>query len=745
MRFIFLFLFLPCLLSAQTTLTFIDASTNEPIPGVLVQLAGQNRFVSDENGKADLQITQPTRISATHIGYQNKNLEISPNQNQTIELQPVTGDLSEVVVTGFESERPIIHQAGAISKVVESDLYRFNENSILSAFNTKPGIRIEERAPASYRISIRGSSLRSPFGVRNVKVYWNDIPFTSPDGTTALNILDLSNIQNAEVIKGPAGSIYGAGNGGVISFESRKTVTENLASTDLSVGNFGLQRYRIGVDQQIGNGGFSASYVHQKSDGYRDHSAVDRKTFQLAMHVNPSDKQQLSAQILYSDLDYQIPGALNLEQVETNRRQARPGSIEQNSSIAQQTLYGTLTHTYQFNDQWSNHTAVYMSSTDFENPFILDYKKETAFSYGGRTKFSYDGNLGRFPMQFVTGGEYQIGKTLAQNFGNRDGRADTVRFSDDLLTTQAFLFQQLELEWTPKLLMTLGLSENFSNYNIVRTIDAGPNEPATNNRRFDPLVIPRVALVYKVTDKAGIHGSISSGFSPPSIAEVRTNEGSINLDLEAERGINYEAGYRGGFGIFNLDLTAFYFNLNQTITTFTNEQGVVLFRNAGATDQKGLEVALDYALLRNQATAIQEIKLSHIFTGHYFSFANFESGGNDFSGNQLTGVSPNVLVNLLDVRLRAGFYLNLTQQFTDAIPLNDANTVFQESYNLLGTRIGWRNTFAGQWNVEVYGGGDNLLDEAYSLGNDLNAFANRFYQPAPGRNWYGGVKVGFRY
>jgi iron complex outermembrane receptor protein len=47
--------------------------------------------------------------------------------------------------------------------------------------------------------------------------------------------------------------------------------------------------------------------------------------------------------------------------------------------------------------------------------------------------------------------------------------------------------------------------------------------------------------------------------------------------------------------------------------------------------------------------------------------------------------------------------------------------------------------------LELYSGVDNLLDESYSLGNDLNAFGGRFFQPAPGRNWYGGLKVGFRY
>ena len=730
---------------AQTKLVFVDQNSGEAVIGVMVKVPGQANRVSDVEGKVELEITKSLFISFSHIAYESVGIQVSPGEERTVYLIPTAQSLSEVVVTGFESERPLVHQAGAISKVLENELYRFNENSILSAFNTKAGVRIEQRAPASYRISIRGSSLRSPFGVRNVKVYWNDIPFTAPDGTTALNILDLSNIQNSEIIKGPAGSIYGAGNGGVISFESRKEVSENSFSTEYGFGDFGLQRFRIGLEQQIGKGGISASYVHQKSDGYREHSAMDRKVFQLSLNTKPSEKQFLTAQILYSDLNYQIPGALTAEQVGEDRRQARPGSVAQNSSIAQKTLYGTLSHEIKFHDKIRNNTALYVNTTEFENPFILDYKRETAFSYGGRTKFTYDDIWGDFPVKIIAGGEYQYGKTLAQNFGNRQGNADTIRFSDDLITTQAFLFSQFEIEWTSKLLMTLGMSNNYSKYNIDRQIDASPNSPMANNRSFDPILIPRIAFVYKLNPFSGIHASVSSGFSPPTIAEVRTNEGSINLDLEAERGTNYELGYRGSYGIFNMDLTAFYFNLNETITTFTNDQGVVLFQNAGATDQRGFEASIDYAVYKNQLATIQEVKLSHAFTGHYFKFSDYSSRGNDFSGNQLTGVAPNTLVNLLDIRSKLGIYLNVTHQYVDEIPLNDANTVFQDAYNLLGSRLGWRNVLAGHWDLEVYAGVDNLLDETYSLGNDLNAFANRFFQPAPGINWYGGIKLGFRY
>jgi iron complex outermembrane recepter protein len=730
---------------AQTRLILVDSRNQSPIDGAVVKTKNQGNFISDVNGEVNIPSLNVTEVLITHLAYKNLRAILQPNATQTFRLEASEQALSEIVVTGFESERPILKQAGAISRIPENEFYRFNEQSFVQAFNTKPGIRVEERAPASYRISIRGSSLRSPFGVRNVKVYWNEIPLTLPDGTTPLNLLDLTNVQDTEIIKGPAGSIYGAGNGGVVSFKSKQDILENRLSSDFSIGDFGFIRYRFGLEQRLQDGGLSVSYVRQQADGYREHSAMDRKVFQMALNKKFQEKQTIGLQVLYADLDYQIPGALTAAQVEQNPQQARPGSVRQNSSIAQKSLYGTITHHYRFSESLENHVSAYINTTDFENPFILDYKTETAFTYGGRTKFISKGNIGQFPVRLIAGAEYQYGKTLAQNFGNRDGKADTIRFSDDLVAVQSFLFQQIEWEWTKDILMTIGFSENFSRYDIHRRVDAGPNAPSNNQKRFVPIIVPRFAMAWQINSFSGIHGSISSGFSPPTIAEVRTNEGSINLDLEAERGVNYEIGYRSQWKIFNLDLTGFIFNLDQTITSYTNNQGVVLFRNAGATVQRGVEAQLDFVPYRNSKGFLQEIKFGHAFTGHYFKFSAYETGGRNYSGNALTGVAPNTLVNRMDVRVRAGFYLNVTHQYVDQIPLNDANTVFQEKYNLLSARVGWRYLIGRDWDAEVYVGGENLLDEQYSLGNDLNAGFGRFFQPAAGRNYYGGVKLGWRF
>src|SRR5690606_22312270 len=158
--------------------------------------------------------------------------------------------------------------------------------------------------------------------------------------------------------------------------------------------------------------------------------------------------------------------------------------------------------------------------------------------------------------------------TAAQNFGNKAGKADTIRFSDDLITTQAFLFQQLEVDLSESLLVTLGLSENFSRFDIDRNINASTGIPSSAERRFDPVIIPRIALYVQRISQAALFGSNRAGFSPPSMDEVRTNVGIINLDLEVETGMNYELGYRATHrqGAINTALTLFYFKLDETIT-----------------------------------------------------------------------------------------------------------------------------------------------------------------------------------
>jgi len=103
--------------------------------------------------------------------------------------------LEPVMVTAFEQQIPIQRSPVAVGVLTRNNADFANKTSLLSGFNTISGVRMEERSPASYRINIRGSSLRSPFGVRNVKVYWNDIPVTDPGGNTYFNQFAFNNFS----------------------------------------------------------------------------------------------------------------------------------------------------------------------------------------------------------------------------------------------------------------------------------------------------------------------------------------------------------------------------------------------------------------------------------------------------------------------------------------------------------------------------------------------------------------------
>ena len=162
----------------------------------------------------------------------------------------------------------------------------------MPALNTLPGVRADERSPGSYRLAIRGSAIRSPFGVRNIKTYWNELPLTDAGGNTPLNALDVRALGRIEVIKGPSGSLYGAGTGGTILF-SGLAVPANKSSVEVSAlgGSYGLYGNGIALQTGKNNSAISLNYNHLQSDGYRDQSAVVRDNLSLIGSFSVSPKR----------------------------------------------------------------------------------------------------------------------------------------------------------------------------------------------------------------------------------------------------------------------------------------------------------------------------------------------------------------------------------------------------------------------------------------------------------------------
>lgn len=735
-------------MAAQTGVTVLDNKLR-PVKGanVLVSGTSQGGTVTDAEGRAELTISERTLIIISHIGFKTRQAFLNPGEWRQVVTSESNENLGDVEVEGFLEKKSLSNQAGSISRIDPGEFQRYGENSLVQAINSVPGIRFEERAGGSYRVSIRGSSIRSPFGVRNVKVYWNDVPFTEPGGNTFINLLDLANVSNVEIIRGPAGSIYGAGNGGVLKLKSTDlSALANATSINVSTGSFGRFRYTAAHNVLKENSSLTFKWASQQSDGYRDHNEMERKVFEFDGQFFPDDRRTISTSFLFSDLFYEIPGGLNPDQRAEDPRMSRPNSIERNASVDNKLFLMKLGHEYNFASGLENKTSISASFNQFENPFILDYKKDNQQVFALRTEFSKELNIGNSKGDLAFGTEYQSSFFDGKNFGNVNGRADTIRFADELRANLNTTFVNLTIPVGETVTITGGLSYNTLTYDIDRLIDKINDNPQNFEKEFDAVWSPRVAISKIINDNYSLHFSLSNGFSPPTTTEVRTNEGGLNTALQGENGTNYELNFRGLLAkSLSFDLALFRFQLDDAITSFTDFQGVQLFRNSGEVSQRGLELQLKNNWIENTTGTITSLSSGISYTYHDFEFENYVDSGDDFSGNALPGTAPHVVNLRTDLILRNGVYANVTYHYSDAIPLNDENTFFSRPYNLVNLRAGFNGKFSDKTNFEFYFGVDNLFDVDYSLGNDLNAFGRRYFQPAPEINYYIGLKLKFNH
>src|SRR5690606_28147405 len=148
--------------------------------------------------------------------------------------------------------------------------------------------------------------------------------------------------------------------------------------------------------------------------------------------------------------------------------------------------------------------------------------------------------------------------------------------------------------------------------------------------------------------------------------------------------------------------------------------------NAGKTSQRGFETYLGYDVVNDQGF-LSLFKIWASYAYQHYRFKEYAPLDTDYSGKKLTGVAPTTFSSGIDILLQKRVSANMTINYVDHIPLNDANTAFADSYVLLGLRAGYTLPFGTSSRVQLYAGIDNALDEVYSLGNDLNAFGGRYY------------------
>lgn len=658
--------------------------------------------------------------------------------------------LKEVIVTAFNIGKRWKEVPASIAVVSSKELTFFSPTSFVPVLNSLPGIRMEERSPGSYRLSVRGSSLRSPFGVRNIKVYWNEIPFTDATGNTYINLIDLQSINQIEIAKGPASSMYGAGTGGAVLF----TKAVPLSDTSHHSFNAGVTVGSYGLNQQQGEWlyskpKFSSSLQLNRlsSNGFREQSFLQKNglVWQTAIQ---SGNGIFNTLFFITDLSYGTPGGITLSQMQLNPQLSRqptaslPGAVQQKTAVYNQTIFGAISHKYQFNERNSIKWVVSLNRTSFANPFITNYEKRNETNINLALQHIYLPFRTNKNIQWVNGFELLMNESVINNYVNNAGVQGAVISKDFIYSKQQFLFSQIKISIANKLTISAGFSMNSQLYDYKRLTDAIPN---FTTRKINAPFVPRFSFSYSLYKNLFFYGLIAKGFSSPSLAEVRPSDGKFYPFLEAEKGWNIEAGIKGTFFQNKLlvDLSVYQFKLNNAIVRRNDLAGAEYFVNAGSALQEGVELLLKNNLVNRKFGWIEKISINGAFSYQPYRFLEYQQGVNSFDGNTITGIPKTIAVIGFQMIFTKAFYLNASINANAKIPLNDANTVFADKYQLLQAKFGkiirW-----GKNGADIFIGGDNLLNQLYSLGNDINAAGNRYFNPATSKNYYAGIRFNFQ-
>lgn len=654
--------------------------------------------------------------------------------------------LKEISIRGYYQPQTLLRTVATVSLLDSTQIRNQANSSLVGLVNTVPGARMEERSPGSYRLSLRGSLLRSPFGIRNIRIYVNNFPLTDAGGNTYLNSIDAKGVGSMEVYKGPQASILGANTGGAVLINTLSN-PKNSVELALTAGSYGLLHQTAELNQSYQNYNFTLTQGYQQSDGYRTNSALKRNYIQTAHQWNYNKKGQLDAFLFYSDLVYQTPGGLTEAQVALDPRAARPATptlpsaSQQQAAIYNRTFFGGISHSYQFNSHLKHVIAIFGTHTDFKNPFITNYEKRKENTFGARTFLDFSSNSKPISYNFQGGVESSGTQSEINNYGNDKGTATTLQAADDLNAKQTFAFLRFNFDIQQKLLIELSSSLNFFNYNYQSYF---PVAIAEKQKNFTAKLMPKFAVSYLISPNFNWNTTISKGYSAPTLAEVRSSDNVINTSLQAEAGWNYETGLRylsNNRQLF-INGTVFYFNLKDAIVRRLNTNDIEYFINAGGTTQLGTEIQTTWKLLqKSSSNFLNGLLFNNSYSYSQFKFEDFKNAQSDYSGNRLTGVPKHTLVSSLTFNFKKELYLFVQHNYTSIIPLNDANTVFAAAYHLVDLKAGLQQLRLGKTNVGLFVGINNLFNQKYSLGNDLNAAGNRYYNPSAGINYYMGLGV----
>ena len=649
-----------------------------------------------------------------------------------------------VTVTTTRMERALLQTTAAVARVEEEDWQTARQQLQLDeTLNRVPGLFFQNRYnfAQNLRLAIRGFGARSPFGIRGVRLLVDGFPETLPDGQAQVDAIDLESVVAAEVLRGPSSALHGNASGGLISLftEDGRGQDPGLVARG-SWGSYGFARYGVRGGGQFGDWNAHVSAWDLRYDGYREQSRTEKRLLNAHLGHQPGPDRHLGLVLTVLDQPLgQDPAALTREQAARDRRSAGGQAVQVNAR--QEVQQYRLGLRYEDDAALPGQLSAYgfVAGRDF-------FQQLPSFFFPSLIEFDRD--------FFGAGVQYVDELTLTDRVGRYSVGLDLARQRDDrrrfrvtptgVRSTQtqdelqradnAGLFGQFDLALTPRWSALVG-----GRYDQVRLdIDDRFGERLGSGKRSFDEWSWTAGLNFRPADDYQLYASAGTAFETPTFTEIKDAAGGVGFsrDLDPQQARNLELGLRGRWGRrAGLDLALFRVHTRDEIIVVAAEDGLNLFENAGRTRREGLEAMLDFDLGAG-------LNLAAAYTWSRYRFDRFGDGEQVFDGNRLPGLPEHALFVELAWRSGSGWYAIADTLLVGHVFADNANEERVSGYGLLNLRAG-REMPLGGITAEAFVALNNLTDREYFSNIRVNANNAAFYEPAPERNLFGGLRLRF--
>ena len=661
-------------------------------------------------------------------------------------LPPLPPTLDPITVTSRRIPEDLDAVPAAVGTVQRDDIQTGRQQLALDeALVRVPGLFVQNRTnfAQDLRISSRGFGARANFGVRGLKVYVDGIPATLPDGQAQIDSVDLGSTERIEVMRGPASSLYGAAAGGVIQIHSEDGPEEPFVEGRFTAGEFGFRRGQLKAGGQAGPLNHLVSLSHRDWGGYREQSASRSSLLntKLRWDIDPSSDLSVVFNAVHSPRA-DDPGGLTRAEVRSDRRQASPANaaFDAGEELDQQRL--GIAYRKSFGDRHTLTLRNYYLLRDFQNrlPFLdggsVDLER---LFLGGGLQYGYAGEVLGHAHRWVTGLDVDAQRDDRRRFDNLFGARGPLSFAQDEDVTATGAYLQSQVDLGRRVQLSAGARFDRVAFRVDDRFLADGDD--SGSRTFDELS-PSAGLLWSPLRAVNVYGNVSTSFETPTTTEFANpaGGGGLNPDLDAARSLNYELGVKGLLpGRLRYDVALFRVDVDDELVPFElpGQSGRSFFRNAGKSTREGLELGVAVEPLAG-------LRVSLAYTYSDFTYDRFATPAGVFDGSRIPGIPCNQLWAEVAWRHASGFFAAWEALWVDALFADDANSVRDGAYLVSNLRLG-RLFRLGPLDVEPFAGVNNLFDRAYNDNVRINAFGGRFFEPAPDRNFYGGIRIRYHF